>query len=60
MNTQPAIYTDRSRQLRGMISFHERAAKAYRAAGNEAQAAQADAQRAQCQAELDAIEANHE
>lgn len=51
----PAIYTDQARQLRGMILFHERAAKAYRQAGKPEQAEQAETKRAECQAELNKL-----
>lgn len=53
--TAPAIYTDKARQLRGLISFHERAAKAYRQAGKIKQASEAETKRAECQAELNKL-----
>jgi hypothetical protein len=52
----PAIYNDTSRQLRGMISFHARAERAYRAAGNTDMANAAKAKREQLEKQLEAVQ----
>jgi hypothetical protein len=56
MENTPAIYTDRARQLRGLITFATKAEKAYRSCGQNKNADQAKAHREQCEKELAELE----